>query len=134
MAGGPWLGARAIEVQLVSRLTTDQLVYRLPSDLSLQIPKRKVDDGNNGNGKTLASVEHRSTVHLLEEVIRVSWVRSDQEPLKMLVHQPACGGPFTKVSIIIKFLRSFWTCLRNQWRIRLCRLSLQFPRRRNQAR
>lgn len=66
------LGSSAVEVEPLSCRSTDQLVYWLVSDLAEEIPDGKVDDGNDGDWKTLPAVEHGSAVHLLEEVVRVA--------------------------------------------------------------
>lgn len=61
------LGTSAVEVETLLGSAANQAVDGFISDLAEKIPQSQVDDGDDGDGETLATVEHGSAVHLLEE-------------------------------------------------------------------
>jgi hypothetical protein len=85
---GNWVWTSAIEVDAISHSTTDEAVHRLIAQLTQQIPQCKVNDRDDSRSKTLATVEDRGKVHLLEEAIRVARVSANEEALKVLVNEP----------------------------------------------
>ena len=90
LLGGRRVGTGAVEVETFLGGTTNHLVDGLVADLAEEIPKGEVYDRDDGDGETLAAVEHGGTVHLLEEVVGVSGVSTDEEAFKVLVNEPAC--------------------------------------------
>ena len=83
------LGAGAVEVDALLHGPSDEAVDGLVPQLAQQIPESEVDDGDDGDGQTLTTVEHGPAVHLLEQKVGIAGVCADEEALEMLVNQPA---------------------------------------------
>lgn len=89
--GGRGLGPGAVEVEALLGGAADEAVDGLVAQLAEQIPDGEVDDGDDGNGETLAAVEHGRAVHLLEQQVGIAGVGADEEALEVLVDEPAGG-------------------------------------------
>jgi hypothetical protein len=68
------LRAGAVEVEPGTGGTADEFVDGLIADLADKVPEGEVDDGNDGDGKAFAAVEHGASIHLLEELIDVAGI------------------------------------------------------------
>lgn len=87
--GGRGLGSCAVKIEALLGGAADEAVDGLVAQLAKEIPQRQVDDGDDGDGETFATVEHGPAVHLLKEQVCVAWVGANQESLKVLVDEPA---------------------------------------------
>lgn len=71
------LRSGTVEVQSCSSSPSDELVNGFVTNLSLEIPECQVDHRDDSNRKTLPAIEHRCTVHLLEQVVDIARVCSE---------------------------------------------------------